>query len=672
MELINQASDIYSLGATLSFLLTGENPRPHAERQQVLRDRKPGVPRPLDAICRRAMAAAPEDRYPRAAEVATDLQRWLADEPVIAYRERWTERLGRLFRRYQTWVRALVVSLVILVIALLVFINSLVRDLAASAREARRSEMEAARTKVDKARHERVLRIESQLNTYVKALDLEKPPIPVALDILTNTRDELRQEFSERPQDLELRRRLASAELQLFKRLNQLQRPQEATEAARNAVDHCRAIVAASKSPEDLALLATALESVHYSTANEAESQRTLNEVLEIRQSLATENPNRPEFRLQLGQTLYNVGVDLHERGRHGEAAESADQSIQIQQEVLATDFAPQLGNFKQLLETYRLKAEALRADGQTERAAAVAASAHEFLAKALQDYPSDPDLLSEQATVLHTSSLAANGAAADAILREEIAVRERALQRLVASNAAERNQRHWIAAARHDLAVNALAAGRFTDVVMQAGLAKEIFEQQLGGRDAPLQSRELWADTLYLLMEAYGQQNNRKKAAEYGALAIEAQKSVAADPKASPLEKYALGEITVYVIRYLQRDGREQEAYQRWLEAADAFMTLKEVQGDDPTGQPLRGTCLYSAACSYAQAAALASKAIADPAEVERKRAELLKAGMDAFRAAVDAGYRDVATVEGDPDNEPLRSQPGYKDLIERMKKPL
>jgi hypothetical protein len=42
----------------------------------------------------------------------------------------------------------------------------------------------------------------------------------------------------------------------------------------------------------------------------------------------------------------------------------------------------------------------------------------------------------------------------------------------------------------------------------------------------------------------------------------------------------------------------------------------------------------------------------------------------MEALKAAVDAGYRDIATVEADPDNQPLRSQPGYAEIIARMKK--
>ena len=45
------------------------------------------MPRALEAICLKAMATRPEDRYATALELAADVKRWLADEPVTAWRE---------------------------------------------------------------------------------------------------------------------------------------------------------------------------------------------------------------------------------------------------------------------------------------------------------------------------------------------------------------------------------------------------------------------------------------------------------------------------------------------------------------------------------------------------------------------------------------------------------
>jgi serine/threonine-protein kinase len=52
------------------------------------------------------MALRPEDRYPSAQALAQDIERWLADEPVSAWREPWRVRAGRWVRRHQTAVTA--------------------------------------------------------------------------------------------------------------------------------------------------------------------------------------------------------------------------------------------------------------------------------------------------------------------------------------------------------------------------------------------------------------------------------------------------------------------------------------------------------------------------------------------------------------------------------------
>ncbi len=62
------------------------------------------MPRPLEAICLKAMALEPEDRYAIARALADDLERWLADEPVSAWREPLSVRARRWARRHRTAV----------------------------------------------------------------------------------------------------------------------------------------------------------------------------------------------------------------------------------------------------------------------------------------------------------------------------------------------------------------------------------------------------------------------------------------------------------------------------------------------------------------------------------------------------------------------------------------
>jgi serine/threonine protein kinase len=115
LDLLGPASDIYSLGATLYALLTGTAPFAGSDKGELLQQVQRGAWRPprqvkantpaaLDAICRKAMALQPQYRYATALELAADVEHWLADEPVTAYREPWSTSTGRWLRRHRPLV----------------------------------------------------------------------------------------------------------------------------------------------------------------------------------------------------------------------------------------------------------------------------------------------------------------------------------------------------------------------------------------------------------------------------------------------------------------------------------------------------------------------------------------------------------------------------------------
>ena len=128
LEHLGPRSDVYSLGATLYYLLTGRPPV-EGDIGEVLRAVQRGEFRPprqldatidraLEAICQKAMAQKPVDRYSSPKALSDDVERWMADEPVSAWREPLSAQARRWANRNRTAVTAAAVALVAGVVGL--------------------------------------------------------------------------------------------------------------------------------------------------------------------------------------------------------------------------------------------------------------------------------------------------------------------------------------------------------------------------------------------------------------------------------------------------------------------------------------------------------------------------------------------------------------------------
>jgi serine/threonine protein kinase len=113
--LIDQRTDIYSLGATLYELLTLEPAFTDKDRHQLLariamedprapRRLNPAIPKDLETIVLKSMAKSPPERYLTAEEMAEDLKRYMDDQPIRATRPSIPERALRWGRRHKALV----------------------------------------------------------------------------------------------------------------------------------------------------------------------------------------------------------------------------------------------------------------------------------------------------------------------------------------------------------------------------------------------------------------------------------------------------------------------------------------------------------------------------------------------------------------------------------------
>ena len=122
---LDHRTDVYGLGAILYWILTGQAPHTKKALPDIQKNRFPApsqvrptlsIPRELEAICLKAMASQPEDRYQKAGQMAADLENFIAGEPVVALPENFVRRTERFLRKH---ARAVIASLLGLTLAVL-------------------------------------------------------------------------------------------------------------------------------------------------------------------------------------------------------------------------------------------------------------------------------------------------------------------------------------------------------------------------------------------------------------------------------------------------------------------------------------------------------------------------------------------------------------------------
>jgi serine/threonine-protein kinase len=316
IDRLGPASDVYSMGATLYNVLTGRPPY-HDPQVAVLlsKVRKgdfpcPGavnrrVPPALEAICLKAMALLPEDRYPDTRALADDLEHWLADEPVSVYREPWPARLARWARRHRTLVTT-AGALLLTALAALAISTVLIR------REQARTEanFQLARTAVD------------EMLTRLGEVELADVPQmePVRRRMLGKALHFYQTFLAERGHDRSIRRETGRANLRLGD-IDEMLGEFPAAEAA-----YSRAITlltdlearqpGADDVRRDLATTRHQLGVLLKRSNRFTEADRSLNGAQRLRQELVAADPDNPDLQHEATETVYQRGTVLARLGR--------------------------------------------------------------------------------------------------------------------------------------------------------------------------------------------------------------------------------------------------------------------------------------------------------------------------------------------------------------------
>jgi len=342
--LIDQRTDIYSLGTTLYELLTLEPAFSEKDRHQLLvqiatqdpplpRRLNPAIPKDLETIVLKSMAKSPSERYTTAEELAEDLKRFLDDRPIRATRPSIPERALKWCRRHKAVVAsATLLALVMSSSAAAVFFERerLAREkVQASEKEERRLKAEQQRLiatldVADKALYELSLK---------PALDrlLKDPDPQIRLEDQKSLRkvlaycQQLADMNSTVPQARFLSAQANRRVGQVFVALGEPDKGEEAYGKTIATLEELLKDNLGELAPlyrRELAQCRHRLGSLYWTVGKHDQAEDVMQIELEELEQLVADHPANPDFRQDLANCRINQGMFLRARGNYQRAEE--------------------------------------------------------------------------------------------------------------------------------------------------------------------------------------------------------------------------------------------------------------------------------------------------------------------------------------------------------------
>jgi serine/threonine protein kinase len=327
-DLVDERTDVYGLGAILYEILTGRPPFIAPKTSEIIRKVCQEAPTPprqilaeipasLEGVCLKALKKASGDRYVTAAELAQEVQRYLADEPVQAYAEPWTSRLSRWARRHKTAVSAAAALLVTATIALGVS-TVLVTN-----------EKKEAETQGQQARHA------VQLLTKVADIGFDDQLDPLQKEFLEDALQYYEQFTSRVASDPAVKQEHGRVYQQMGDIQRKLGRLPESKKAYSKAMEILEPLAnRASAGPEPRRALARTqtllADLLVRSGADKDQAEPLYSKAVEAQRALATAPTATTDDQLRLGQTLKSQGDLARLNGRLSQGKAMYDQAITV------------------------------------------------------------------------------------------------------------------------------------------------------------------------------------------------------------------------------------------------------------------------------------------------------------------------------------------------------
>jgi tetratricopeptide (TPR) repeat protein len=403
---IGPPADIYALGAILYELVTGRPPfrgettldtlRQVANDEPVPPSRlNPRLPRDLETICLKCLQKQALKRYATAKDLAADLRRFQAGEPIVARPVGRFEKASKWVRRNRGLSAGLAAALLALVVGLSVSLWQMFRAIDAEAdaitnadqasikaQEARRNAQQArnerdakgrALAAEQKARQRAFAALRSMTEKVVEGKFARSTALTE--DDRAYFRDVIEQfdAFAAiKGDDADSREMRAEGRLRVGTIRTRLGELKEAEKDYDRALSIYRQLAADFPNRPGLRHM---LAMSHHNRAGLLsrvgrleEAEKDINQALSIFKQLAARFPTRPEFRVRLAMSHTDLGNLLPGPGRRPDAEKNYNQALRILKQ-LAADFPKRPEFTDELARSHQHRGELLQAMGRLEEA---------------------------------------------------------------------------------------------------------------------------------------------------------------------------------------------------------------------------------------------------------------------------------------------------------------
>jgi serine/threonine-protein kinase len=703
-EMVGAASDVFALGATLYAVLTGQAPYTGADALQRARQCrftppasvKPDVPRALESVVVKAMAPQPEDRYRSARELAADVERWLADEPVSAHRDALPTRFRRWAKRRRTLVTSVVVLTAATVLLLAGGLWAVRREQARTRAELGRAEhnLDLAKKAVDRfyrmatddplfaqgRMRQARSRILEEVLPYYQDFEGQRPDDPelprqiaeqrfrVAhiLDEVGRKQDavrayeeaiELHRRLAERlPGDVAAPRRAGEALKLLAVAEAQLGRREEAVRTCEQARDLLRELAARHPDVEacqaDLAASWSALGALQDALAQRDRAMASYAEARDLLGPLVRRFPLTARYSESLAGTWSNIGRLHRDRGDRAAALAAYEQARELQQKLVSRH-PDNLAYLDELAKTHHNTANALRDAGRPGEALASVRAACDLQRRVVAKDPENATYRVHYGRYLNNLGHLSRGQQPKAALAAFEQARD--IQReLYESDTGRPDYADDLARTCTNLGGVQAASGD-TGAALESLHEAGKLQRDLAGRYPRVAD---YALSLGRTLVARAELSARMK--HHADAAKDYEEAVALFEKAGRLDpgiRNLAGNVGI-----LRRRIPNALAH-----AGDYERAAKEVS-ELARGARLSGAAVVQLAGTLSVCAAAAASDAGRPLPVRERRAEeLARQAVGLLRRAAEAGAirgAEAARLNGDPDLEALRGREDFRDV--------